>query len=88
MFRWFGLYKRIQKLIVLPRFALILDFFQFAFKDVISRANRSDVSVHFFHKSSCAIFIPLDELDKFYKILFFLSFCLLHYFYYVFFVTA
>ena len=66
----FGLYTTIQKLIVLPRFASILDFFQYAFKDIISRANSSDVSVHFFHKSSFAIFIPLDELDKFYKIVF------------------
>ena len=71
MFPCFGLYTRIQKLLTLPRFASILDFFQYAFKDIILRANNSDVSVHFFHKSSCAIFIPLDELDRFYKIHFF-----------------
>ena len=71
MFPCFGLYTRIQKLIVLLRFASILDFFQYAFADIISRANSSDVSVYFFYESSCAIFISLDELDKFYKIHFF-----------------
>ena len=74
MFPCFGLYTKIQKLIVLPRFASILDFFQYAFKDIISIANSSDVSVHSFHKSSCAIFMPLDVLNKFYKILYFLKF--------------
>ena len=68
MFPCFGLYPRIQKLIMLPRFASILDYFQYAFKDIISRANSFDVSVRFFHKSSRPIFIPLDELDKFYTI--------------------
>ena len=86
MFPCFDLYTRIQKLIVLPRFASILDFFQYAFKDIISRANSCDVSVQIFRKSSCAIFIPLDMLDKFYKILFFLSFYLLHDFYCAFFL--
>ena len=49
-------------------------FFQYAFKDIIARANSSDVLVHLFHKSSCTIFIPLGMLDKFYKILFSLVF--------------
>ena len=68
MFPCFGVYTGIQKLIVFPRFASLVDFFQYAFKDIISRANSSDVSVHFFYQSSCVIFIPLDVLDKFYKI--------------------
>ena len=59
---------------MLFRFASILDFFQYAFKDIILRANSSDLSVYFFHKFSCAIFIPLDVLHKFYKIFFFLKF--------------
>ena len=54
------------KTIMLDTFASILDFIQMAFKDIISRASNSDVSVHFFHKSSCAITIPLDALDKLY----------------------
>ena len=88
MFLCFGLYTKIQKLIVLPRFASILDFFQYAFKDIILRANSSEVSVHFFHKSSCALFIPLDVLDKFYKILFFLKFLFASLFpLFIFFVT-
>ena len=56
---------------MLATFASILDFFQCAFKDVISRASSSDVSVHFFDKLSCAISIPLDVLDKFYKMTFY-----------------
>ena len=52
---------------MLATFESILDFFEYAFKDIISRASSSDVSVHFFHKSSCAISIPLDALDKFDK---------------------
>ena len=55
---------------MLATFASILDFFQYAFKDIISRASSFDVSVHFFHKSSCAISIRLDVLNKFYKITF------------------
>ena len=51
--------------------ASILDFFQYAFKDIISRASGSDLLVHFFHKSSCAISISLDVLDKFYKMIFY-----------------
>ena len=86
MFPCFDLFMRIQKLLVLPIFASILDFFQYAFKNLISRANSSDISVHFFHKSSCAIFIPLDELDRFCKFIFLGSFCLLHYVCYVFFL--
>ena len=68
MFSCFGLYSRIQELIVLLRFASTLDFFQYVFKDIVSRAISSDVSVHFFHKSLCTIFTQLDVLDKFYKI--------------------
>ena len=56
---------------MLATFASILDFFENAFKHIISRASSSDVSVHFFHKSSCAISIPLDVLDKFYKMTFY-----------------
>ena len=56
---------------MLATFASILDFFQYAFKDIILRASSSDESVHFFHKSSCAISIPLDVLDKFYKMTFY-----------------
>ena len=52
---------------MLATFASILDFFQYAFKDIISKASSSDASVHFFHKPSCAISISLDVLDKFYK---------------------
>ena len=51
---------------MLDTFASILDFIQMAFKDITLRASNSDVSVHFFHKSSCAITIPLDALDKLY----------------------
>ena len=58
------------KTIMLDTFASILDFIQNALKDIISRASSSDVSVHFFHKSSCAITIPLDALDKFYVMTF------------------
>ena len=39
--------------------------------DIISRASNSDVSVHFFYKSSCAISIRLDVLDKLYKMTFY-----------------
>ena len=60
-------FSREFKTIILATFASILNFFQYAFKDIISRASSSDVSVHFFHKSSCAISIPLDALDEFYK---------------------
>ena len=56
---------------MLATFASILDFFQYAFKDTISRASSFDVSVHFFHKSSCTISIPFDVLDKFYKTTFY-----------------
>ena len=56
---------------MLAIFGSILDLFQYAFKDIISRASSSDVSVHFFHKSSFALSNPLDELDKFYKITFY-----------------
>ena len=56
---------------MLDTFASILDFFQYANKDIISKASSSEVSVHFFHKSSCAISIPLDALDKFYKMTFY-----------------
>ena len=49
----------------------LFDYFQYALKDIISRASDYDVSVHFFHKSSCAISIRLDVLDKFYKITFY-----------------
>ena len=66
---------------MLATFASILEFFHYANKDIISKASSSDVSVHFFHKSSCAIFIPLDALDKFYK----MTFYLLRYFHHVFF---
>ena len=55
---------------MLATFGSILDFFQYAVKDIISRASSSDVSVHFFHKSSFAISIPLDTLDKSYKMIF------------------
>ena len=58
---------------MLATFASILDFFQYAFKDIISRASSSDVSVYFFHKSSRAISIPLDALDKFYTMTFYLA---------------
>ena len=43
------------------------------FKEIILRASSSDVSVHFFHKSSCAIFIPLDAVGKFYKMTYFVN---------------
>ena len=56
---------------MLATFASILDFFQYAFKDIISRASSSDVSVHFFYKSSSAISIWLDMLDRFYKMTFY-----------------
>ena len=52
---------------MLVAFASILDFFQYADKDIISRASSSAKSVHFFHKSSCAISIPLGAIDEFYK---------------------
>ena len=55
---------------MLAKFGSILDFFQYAFKDIL-RASSSDVLVHFFHKSSCAISIPLDVLDIFYKMTFY-----------------
>ena len=67
----FGLYTRIQKLIMLSTFESIFDFFQYAFKDIISRVSSSDVLVHFFHKSSCAISIRSDVLHKFYKMIFY-----------------
>ena len=57
---------------MLATFASILDFFQYAFKDIISRASSYDVLVYFFHKSSCTIAIPLDALDKFYEMTFYL----------------
>ena len=57
---------------MLATFASILNFFQYAFRGIISRASSSDVSVHFFHKSSCAISVPLGVLDKFYKMTFYL----------------
>ena len=66
----FGLFTRIQKLIMLAIFASILDFSQYAFKDIISRASSYDLSAHYFHKSSSAISIPLRVLDKFYKMTF------------------
>ena len=56
---------------MLAIFASILDFFRYAFKDIILRTSSSDVSVHFFHKSSCAISIPLDVLDRFNKMTFY-----------------
>ena len=51
---------------MLDTFASIRDFIQNAFKDIISRASNSDVSVNFFHKSSCTITTPLDALNKLY----------------------
>ena len=71
MFRCFGFFKKIKKLVMLATFASILDFFQSRFKDIISRVSRADVLVHFFHKSSCAISIPLDVLHKFCKMAFY-----------------
>ena len=56
---------------MLATFAIILDFFQYAFKDIILKAGNSDVFSHFFHKSLFAISIPLDVLDKFYKMIFY-----------------
>ena len=56
---------------MLATFASIFDFFQYAFNNYISRASSSDVSVHFFHKSSCAISVLLEVLDKFYKMTFY-----------------
>ena len=76
---------------MLATFASILGFFQYADKDIISKASSSDVSAHFFHKSSCAISIPLDALDKFYKMTFVnvvLMFCLLRYFHHEFFFVT
>ena len=58
-------------LIILSTFASILDFFQHAFNSIISRACSSDVSVHFFDKSSCAVLVRFDALDKFYKMTFY-----------------
>ena len=72
---------------MLATIASILDIFQYASKDIISRASSSVVSVHFFHKSSCAMSNPLDALDKFYKNDFIsLVFRLLHHFHRVFFL--
>ena len=61
---------------MLATFASILDFFQYVhvFKGIISRASSSDVSVHFFPKSSSAISIPLDAVDKFYKMTYLVNF--------------
>ena len=56
---------------MLATFASSLDFFQYEDKDIISKASSSDVSVHFFHKSSCAISIPLDALDIYYEMTFY-----------------
>ena len=56
---------------MLAKFASILDFFQYALKDIVSRASSSDVSAHSFHKSSCAISISFGVLDKFYKMTFY-----------------
>ena len=56
---------------MLAIFASILDLFQYALKDIISRASSSDISVHFFHKSSCTISNLLDALHKFYKMTFY-----------------
>ena len=64
------------KLIMFATFASVLDFFQYAFKDIILRASSFDVSVHFFHKSSCAISILLNVLHKFYK----MTFCFVNFF--------
>ena len=58
---------------MLATFVSILYFFQYADKDIILKATISDVPVHFFHKSSCAISITLDALDKFYKITFYFA---------------
>ena len=55
---------------MLATLASILDFFHNAFKDIISRASSSDVPVNFFHESLCALSIPLDALDKLYKMTF------------------
>ena len=42
---------------------------------ILFREHSSDVSVHLFYKSSCTISIPLDVLDKFYKMnLYFVNF--------------
>ena len=63
---------------MLATFAPILDFFQYAFKDIISKASSSDMSIHFFYKLSCATSNPIDALDKFYKMTFYFVnfFCL------------
>ena len=71
---------------MLAKIASILDFFQYTFKDIISRASSFDVFVYFFHKSSCAISNTLDALDIFFKMTFyFVNFFLLYYFHHVFF---
>ena len=63
----FDLFINIQKLIIIALFALTVDNFQFAFKDIFSRAISSDVLVHFIHKSSSRTVIQLGILDNFYK---------------------
>ena len=56
---------------MLATFASILDFFQYAVKDIILKVSSSHVLVHFFHQSTCAISIPLDVLHKFYIMTFY-----------------
>ena len=63
--------REYKTLIMLAMLASFLNFFKYAFKDIISRASSSDVSVHFCHKSSCTISNPLDALDKFYEMTFY-----------------
>ena len=73
---------------MLATFASILDFFQYSFKHIISRASSFDVSVHFFYKS-CAMSNPLDALNKFYEMTFyFVNFLFASHFNHVFFFVT